>query len=72
MSALNDDNADIPDVPPLEQRPHKRRRAILVCDVCRVKKNRCDGERPACGACQRRQTECLYAGQKSHISETQR
>lgn len=56
----------------VEQRSHKRRRAVLVCDMCRAKKNRCDGARPVCGACQKRTSVCLYAGQKSHISDAQK
>jgi hypothetical protein len=73
MSAAPSDNANNnPNGALLEQRPHRRRRAILVCDVCRAKKNRCDGARPVCGACQRRQSVCLYAGQKPHISDAQR
>ena len=72
MAAPNSDDAGVATVPQPEQRPTKRRRTIYVCDLCRVKKNRCDGERPACGACLKRQVECLYAGQKSHASDTQR
>ncbi|KAH8131001.1 hypothetical protein LI328DRAFT_161041 [Trichoderma asperelloides] len=32
-----------------QQRPAKRRRIGYACNLCRTKKNRCDGERPSCG-----------------------
>ncbi|KAI5461872.1 fungal-specific transcription factor domain-containing protein [Mariannaea sp. PMI_226] len=52
--------------------PTKRRRRIgYACNFCRVKKNRCDGERPACGQCKTRGQECVYGPHRMRISVTQ-
>ncbi|KAK0384054.1 hypothetical protein NLU13_8143 [Sarocladium strictum] len=43
--------------------PPKRRRTgvTLACDVCRRKKIRCDGARPACASCSRAAANCNYS-----------
>jgi hypothetical protein len=41
----------------------KRKRIALACDTCRERKVRCDGAKPVCGPCQRRNqpvTQCGY------------
>ncbi|KAK5990592.1 Nitrogen assimilation transcription factor nit-4-like protein [Cladobotryum mycophilum] len=40
----------------------KRRRVgvSVACEVCRKRKIRCDGNRPACSACQGRAEPCIY------------
>jgi hypothetical protein len=53
------------------QQQSKRRRIGYACDVCRAKKNRCDGERPTCGPCLARCLQCVYSVQKSRASVTQ-
>ncbi|KAL7790796.1 hypothetical protein V8C37DRAFT_176366 [Trichoderma ceciliae] len=45
------------------------RKAINVaCESCRRRKIKCDGNRPKCSGCVRRQIECLYAS--AHREET--
>ncbi|KAJ4522622.1 hypothetical protein HRR83_001112 [Exophiala dermatitidis] len=39
---------------------YPRRRAILACDVCRARRTKCDGQRPACSFCQANNAECRY------------
>lgn len=40
-------------------------RATRACDICRVKKNRCDGKRPSCSNCEFSNLRCTYTpGQK--------
>ncbi|EWG55632.1 hypothetical protein FVEG_17562 [Fusarium verticillioides 7600] len=39
----------------------RRRRPItLACELCRQHKSRCDGGKPRCSQCARRQMECHY------------
>ncbi|KAH8800258.1 fungal-specific transcription factor domain-containing protein [Xylogone sp. PMI_703] len=47
---------------PAATRVRKRRRARLVCNTCRDRKTRCNGERPACSSCVRRDVgdTCVY------------
>ncbi|KAL7932210.1 N-terminal binuclear Zn cluster-containing/DNA binding domain-containing protein [Trichoderma chlorosporum] len=54
-----------------QQPPTKRRRIGYACNLCRTKKNRCDGERPSCGPCKERRQECVYSPQRTKISVTQ-
>ncbi|KAI1264823.1 hypothetical protein F5Y18DRAFT_427453 [Xylariaceae sp. FL1019] len=45
------------------QRP-KRRKASLACQRCRAQKRKCDGARPACGNCQKKEfleRSCKYS-----------
>ena len=53
------------------ERQSKRRRISYACDVCRAKKNRCDGERPTCGPCKQRGHECVYSPHRSRASVSQ-
>ncbi|KAK2796085.1 hypothetical protein FQN52_000059 [Onygenales sp. PD_12] len=39
---------------------HKRKRVSKACDRCRSKKDRCDGVRPTCSACQEAAHACSY------------
>ncbi|KAE8381201.1 fungal-specific transcription factor domain-containing protein [Aspergillus bertholletiae] len=41
-------------------RPSRRSRVALACDICRLRKSRCDGIRPSCSACHRLGFECAY------------
>lgn len=38
-----------------------KKRAAIVCTVCRLRKSRCDGGRPACGLCADLGVKCNYA-----------
>ncbi|KAF1844763.1 uncharacterized protein K460DRAFT_98178 [Cucurbitaria berberidis CBS 394.84] len=42
----------------------KRKRTSVACDACRQKRAGCDGVRPACTACQKRQSQCTYMNQE--------
>lgn len=41
-------------------RAHKRQRIQKACDLCRVKKMKCDGKLPRCSYCATHRTECLF------------
>ncbi|KAK6819309.1 hypothetical protein RU639_008038 [Aspergillus parasiticus] len=43
----------------------KRRRIGLACNACRVRKSRCDGQRPSCSSCTSLGLECLYEPSES-------
>jgi hypothetical protein len=38
----------------------KRKRSSRACELCRVRKVRCDGLSPQCSRCQQEQKECSY------------
>lgn len=45
------------------RRSNKRRKTALACQYCRDRKIKCDGVRPICGACRKRQRtedECIW------------
>lgn len=55
----NDDGSPSEDI----ARYSKRRRVALACDSCRERKVRCDGKKPVCGPCEKRDdclTDCGY------------
>lgn len=37
-----------------------RRRVTIACEECRIRKRRCDGAVPVCGACMKRASTCEY------------
>ncbi|KAK8013763.1 hypothetical protein PG991_009356 [Apiospora marii] len=43
-----------------ETRKRKRVGTQLACNLCRLKKTRCDGTRPSCHSCVRRSKKCVY------------
>ncbi|KAK7419267.1 hypothetical protein QQX98_003419 [Neonectria punicea] len=48
-------------------RPKTRRpRAVLACELCRVKKNKCDELHP-CSYCRQRNVECTYRGSNGAV-----
>ncbi|CAK7209413.1 hypothetical protein SBRCBS47491_000433 [Sporothrix bragantina] len=47
------------DIDPAPTYPKKR--AAIACTVCRLRKSRCDGGRPACGLCSELGVKCNYA-----------
>ena len=38
-----------------------RKRSVYACNFCRVRKVKCDNEKPACGFCVRHGVQCVYA-----------
>ncbi|KAF1922687.1 uncharacterized protein M421DRAFT_350517 [Didymella exigua CBS 183.55] len=43
---------------------YPRQRAITACTTCRVRKNKCTNERPACASCIRMGARCVYDDSK--------
>lgn len=39
---------------------YPRRRVAIACEVCRVRKTRCDAGKPSCGLCRELEIECVY------------
>ncbi|PYH41884.1 putative C6 finger domain protein [Aspergillus saccharolyticus JOP 1030-1] len=39
---------------------YPRRRATVACQICRLRKTRCNGERPRCQLCADLDAECIY------------
>src|SRR2546423_15137266 len=44
---------------------YPRKRAVQACRTCRVRRTKCDNERPACTSCQTLGSDCIYT-QKDH------
>ncbi|KAK2468866.1 hypothetical protein H9L39_19458 [Fusarium oxysporum f. sp. albedinis] len=52
--------------------PRKRQKIDLACEECRTRKVRCDGLRPECSACKRRENACIYLPEFSKLSGSRR
>ncbi|KAL4957713.1 hypothetical protein BDW69DRAFT_8179 [Aspergillus filifer] len=39
---------------------YPRRRAMTACQLCRMRKSKCDNRRPSCGTCSSLQFQCVY------------
>ncbi|KAL2830036.1 hypothetical protein BDW59DRAFT_29634 [Aspergillus cavernicola] len=58
----------VADNPPPAKRPraiaarnaYPRRRAITACQLCRMRKTKCDNRRPSCGTCTSLEFQCVY------------
>ncbi|KAF2182964.1 hypothetical protein K469DRAFT_217710 [Zopfia rhizophila CBS 207.26] len=48
---------------------YPRKRASVACEVCRVRKVRCDGGKPGCGSCTKLGVTCSYAAARSSRPE---
>lgn len=57
------------DVPPLQS---KRARVSLACAACRMRKTKCDGERPRCCECTARESACQYTETESTQTKRRR
>ncbi|KAI2618408.1 fungal-specific transcription factor domain-containing protein [Hypoxylon sp. NC1633] len=53
-------NAPPSDKSAVQRRPAKRERVALACQRCKTRKQKCDGQRPACGSCARLSLNCVY------------
>lgn len=51
--------------------PSKRPRINQACNMCRIKKTRCDGDSP-CEACSKRDFKCVYADGLAELNESTR
>lgn len=57
--------------PPPGDNPNPKRRKIAnACEPCRVRKARCDGMKPTCGACSTRGQQCLYKAVVTDVERT--
>ncbi|KAI1773936.1 fungal-specific transcription factor domain-containing protein [Hypoxylon cercidicola] len=45
---------------PTARKPARRERVALACQRCKTRKQKCDGQRPACGSCARLSLKCVY------------
>ncbi|KAH9897468.1 fungal-specific transcription factor domain-containing protein [Xylariomycetidae sp. FL2044] len=43
-----------------QRKPGKRDRVALACQRCKSRKQKCDGQRPACASCARLSIKCTY------------
>ncbi|KAI2619534.1 fungal-specific transcription factor domain-containing protein [Hypomontagnella submonticulosa] len=53
-------NAQASDKAVAQRKPAKRERVALACQRCKTRKQKCDGQRPACGSCARLSLKCVY------------
>ncbi|KAI1335982.1 fungal-specific transcription factor domain-containing protein [Xylariaceae sp. FL0016] len=53
-------NVPSPDQPAVQRKPAKRDRVALACQRCKTRKQKCDGQRPACASCARLSIKCVY------------
>ncbi|KAL2851501.1 hypothetical protein BJY01DRAFT_260808 [Aspergillus pseudoustus] len=47
---------------------YPRRRAIAACQLCRMRKTKCDNRRPSCGTCTLLQSQCVYQDASTDFS----
>ncbi|KAF7552950.1 hypothetical protein G7Z17_g3985 [Cylindrodendrum hubeiense] len=47
----------------------RRKRAVVACQFCRLRKTKCDNVRPCCGYCERQKAKCVY-GDAEWLEET--
>ncbi|KAK8056216.1 transcriptional regulatory protein [Apiospora rasikravindrae] len=53
-------NALATEAPPTQRKAGKRDRVALACQRCKTRKQKCDGQRPACASCARLSLKCVY------------
>ncbi|KAJ8115819.1 hypothetical protein OPT61_g2622 [Boeremia exigua] len=53
-----------PRTPPPSGPSSKRKRVSVACNECRQKRIGCDGRRPVCAACRRRDRRCVYMNEE--------
>ncbi|KAL3460375.1 hypothetical protein BJX64DRAFT_300674 [Aspergillus heterothallicus] len=47
---------------------YPRRRAMAACQLCRMRKTKCDNRRPSCGTCTSLQFQCVYQDSSTDFS----
>ncbi|KAL5002212.1 hypothetical protein BDV10DRAFT_191786 [Aspergillus recurvatus] len=47
---------------------YPRRRAMTACQLCRMRKTKCDNRRPSCGTCTSLQFQCVYQDASTDFS----
>ncbi|KAI1802406.1 fungal-specific transcription factor domain-containing protein [Daldinia bambusicola] len=53
-------SAPAPEKPAAQRKTAKRERVALACQRCKTRKQKCDGQRPACASCARLSLKCVY------------
>ncbi|KAI1465821.1 fungal-specific transcription factor domain-containing protein [Daldinia caldariorum] len=53
-------SAPAPEKPTAQRKTVKRERVALACQRCKTRKQKCDGQRPACASCARLSLKCVY------------
>ncbi|KAI1390332.1 fungal-specific transcription factor domain-containing protein [Hypoxylon trugodes] len=53
-------SATAPEKSVASRKPAKRERVALACQRCKTRKQKCDGQRPACASCARLSLKCVY------------
>lgn len=71
IQAASPQSANAAENTPQKEKRH-RNKPSLSCEVCTVKKTKCDRVRPECFACQKRKTPCHYSPLADMIEETHR
>ncbi|KAL4751968.1 hypothetical protein BDW72DRAFT_212359 [Aspergillus terricola var. indicus] len=67
-------NANVQDPPAKKPRAqaarnaYPRRRAMVACQLCRIRKTKCDNRRPSCGTCTSQQFQCVYQDASTEFS----
>ncbi|KAL4821228.1 hypothetical protein BDW67DRAFT_45996 [Aspergillus spinulosporus] len=67
-------DADVQDPPAKKPRAqavrnaYPRRRAMVACQLCRIRKTKCDNRRPSCGTCTSLQFQCVYQDASTDFS----
>ncbi|KAL4887386.1 hypothetical protein BJY04DRAFT_175796 [Aspergillus karnatakaensis] len=47
---------------------YPRKRAMMACQLCRIRKTKCDNRRPACGTCTSLEFQCVYQDASTDFS----
>ncbi|KAJ0425427.1 hypothetical protein BJY00DRAFT_308171 [Aspergillus carlsbadensis] len=47
---------------------YPRRRAVVACQLCRMRKTKCDNRRPSCGTCTSLHFQCVYQDASTDFS----
>ncbi|KAK8064204.1 hypothetical protein PG996_008856 [Apiospora saccharicola] len=59
-----------PPIPPEPEQPppEKKQKSHMACGNCRIKKSKCDGQRPTCSRCIKQKVECQYAEEDKAVT----
>ncbi|ONH69691.1 Sterol uptake control protein 2 [Cyberlindnera fabianii] len=49
-----------------------RKRTLMACESCRIRKVKCDLSRPVCGSCEKSRVSCVYRNLKGNIDDMTR
>ncbi|OTB07662.1 hypothetical protein M426DRAFT_242186 [Hypoxylon sp. CI-4A] len=60
IAGTSQGGAPPPEKPATHRKTGKRDRVALACQRCKTRKQKCDGQRPACNSCARLSLKCVY------------